>query len=926
MWIKYRTDISISGRGFSASYTTSCNNRLTAFNGAIESPNFPQPYSINSNCSWTIEASPGNTINISFSTFDLETHSSCQYDYLELRDGGTPSSTLLGRYCGNTMPPALASTGNLVLVNFVTDSSVVGSGFHLDYATHGCGGPLTGASGTFSSPNYPNSYDHARMCEWTITVQTGKSINLVIEDFDMENAPNCSFDALEIYYGSDETGILASRLCHTQTTAQTLSSTGNTMYIRMRTDSSISGKGFRASYTAVDGGCGGNFSALSGVIVSKNYPSNYPHNTECEWLISLGTNQPVVLNFMDFDIEGGSCSFDYVNLYDGPDMTSPLIAHLCGRNLPNPVTYRASNNYMFIKMRADYSVTGRGFKANYTAVYGGNLVGDSGQVASPGYPQRYPANANYVWTITVSAVAGCGGNLVAATTVQDLQSPGYPNGYSSSLNCVWNIAAPPGHRVWVNITAIDLEAHSSCNYDYVSIYDSCGGRLRDLTGVITSPNYPSNYLDNSNCTWVVQATNGRTVSVTFNSTFNIPSSSGCGSDYVQLLNGGHADSPPLLPNGTTSGSGRYCGSQPPSPNRFETSGNLLYINFVSDGCRYDFIEFRDGSTDASPLIGARNCGTDHPSSALSTGNVMRARFRTDNSVTRAGFKANYRIATCGGRISAQNGTLTSPNYPANYGSNANCLWYINGPTGHYLTFTFNSFALESSANCANDYVEVREYNETGNSLGKWCGSATPQAFDTSDSYVVVRFVSNGNIVARGFSLSFQASVEECGGDLTTPTGTFTSPNYPGQYAHSRQCVWRITVQQGRRIRLTFPDFGLEYSRTCAWDYVMVTNGIMDDSPMIGRYCGNNTDVIESSANTMTVKFRSDGSISNRGFRAVYTSNDEARPDGTGPIIEKFCGNNTIPAPVHCGGTLTAPYGALSSPNYPNNYDHNDACA
>jgi len=48
--------------------------------------------------------------------------------------------------------------------------------------------------------------------------------------------------------------------------------------------------------------------------MSKNYPSNYPHNTECEWLITLPVNHPVIFSFMDFDIEGGSCAYDYVDV------------------------------------------------------------------------------------------------------------------------------------------------------------------------------------------------------------------------------------------------------------------------------------------------------------------------------------------------------------------------------------------------------------------------------------------------------------------------------------------------------------------------------------------------------------------------------------------------------------------------------------
>lgn len=36
-------------------------------------------------------------------------------------------------------------------------------------------------------------------------------------------------------------------------------------------------------------------------------------------------------------------------------------------------------------------------------VYGNDLEGEFGQIASPLYPRTYPNNANYRWTITVAA-------------------------------------------------------------------------------------------------------------------------------------------------------------------------------------------------------------------------------------------------------------------------------------------------------------------------------------------------------------------------------------------------------------------------------------------------------------------------------------------------------------------------------------------
>lgn len=36
-------------------------------------------------------------------------------------------------------------------------------------------------------------------------------------------------------------------------------------------------------------------------------------------------------------------------------------------------------------------------------MFGNDIVGSSGQIASPLYPRTYPINADYRWTITVSS-------------------------------------------------------------------------------------------------------------------------------------------------------------------------------------------------------------------------------------------------------------------------------------------------------------------------------------------------------------------------------------------------------------------------------------------------------------------------------------------------------------------------------------------
>lgn len=65
-----------------------------------------------------------------------------------------------------------------------------------------CGGDLVSATGSFSSPSYPNQYMHSRVCEWRITVQIGHQVNLYFDDFDVEDSSTCVFDSVKVLFHS----------------------------------------------------------------------------------------------------------------------------------------------------------------------------------------------------------------------------------------------------------------------------------------------------------------------------------------------------------------------------------------------------------------------------------------------------------------------------------------------------------------------------------------------------------------------------------------------------------------------------------------------------------------------------------------------------------------------------------------------------
>ena len=102
---------------------------LTASNGTVTSPNYPNNYKSNSNCAWRITVPAGFRVYLVFEDFELESHSSCNYDSVELRNGFTNTSPLIGKYCGSTTPPAATSQGRNLYIKFKTDGSGTRKGF-----------------------------------------------------------------------------------------------------------------------------------------------------------------------------------------------------------------------------------------------------------------------------------------------------------------------------------------------------------------------------------------------------------------------------------------------------------------------------------------------------------------------------------------------------------------------------------------------------------------------------------------------------------------------------------------------------------------------------------------------------------------------------------------------------------------------------
>jgi len=80
-------------------------------------------------------AKEGKAIELTFRAFELERHSNCRYDYLEVHDGDGPQMPLLGKFCGNVVPAPVKSSQNAIYIKFYSDGLTPKRGFTLKWQT-----------------------------------------------------------------------------------------------------------------------------------------------------------------------------------------------------------------------------------------------------------------------------------------------------------------------------------------------------------------------------------------------------------------------------------------------------------------------------------------------------------------------------------------------------------------------------------------------------------------------------------------------------------------------------------------------------------------------------------------------------------------------------------------------------------------------
>ncbi|MEK7224679.1 MAG: N-acetylmuramoyl-L-alanine amidase, partial [Bacteroidota bacterium] len=96
---------------------------------------------------------------------------------------------------------------------------------------------------------------------------------------------------------------------------------------------------------------------------------NYSNDERSVWVINPSGATSVTLTFSSFNVEN---TWDYLYIYDGNDVWSPLIGYYTGTTSPGAVT--SSGGALTVEFRSDCATTAAGWNGNWTSTSGALFV------------------------------------------------------------------------------------------------------------------------------------------------------------------------------------------------------------------------------------------------------------------------------------------------------------------------------------------------------------------------------------------------------------------------------------------------------------------------------------------------------------------------------------------------------------------------
>ncbi len=302
MLVVFVSDYSTTMQGFSANYTSTgsayCSgttNLNTSDYATFTDGSGGSNYCNNQDCKWLIQPPQATSVTLNFTAFALEDAASdgTIYDAVEVYDGTTTSATLLGRFTGSNLPPAITSSGGSMLVRFISDLEENKQGFSAYYTSTqnpyctGTTTTLTAQSGTFADGSAANNYANNTSCSWLIQPTNATAITLSFSAFNTE----LNYDGVIVYDGANNTAPVLGQFSGTSI-PNSVTSTGGSMYVEFLSDPAVRGQGWTANYTSTI------TTGIDEALLKANF-NFYPNPTDGIFTVNSGFENSGTLEIYD---------------------------------------------------------------------------------------------------------------------------------------------------------------------------------------------------------------------------------------------------------------------------------------------------------------------------------------------------------------------------------------------------------------------------------------------------------------------------------------------------------------------------------------------------------------------------------------------------------------------------------------------------
>ena len=708
--------------------------------------------------------------------------------------------------------------------------------FSIDLNGQYCSGTtyLNQSTGTFEDGSGTSDYMNNSDCKWIIQPSNATSITLSFSFMDLSGA-----DFVKVYDGNSVWDPILATYDGSAPNPPigSIISTGGTMLIHFSTNSSYPDPGWTANYTSTStpsSYCNGTQTLYNttGSFNDGSGVNNYLSNTQCNWLISPGTNKIIHLNFTSFNTESG---FDEVNIYDGQNSLAPLLGTYSGTNIPP--TINSSSGALFITFESDNMVEADGWSATYYTTT----------------QTQYCSGTN---TLTNAS-----GSFTDGSSSSDI--------YSSNTYCNWLIQPPNAANIQLSFNYFNTEQY----YDELKIYDGASASA-NLIGTYSGNTLPP----------IIQSS-GPSLYLRFTSD-NYINNYGWSASYSSNTN--------TYCSGTTNLYGAIGNISDGSPNNIDYANNSdcywiisppgatsidLNLNYFQTESGYDFLNIYDGNSTSSNLLYSLS-GSSFPSLIQSTNGEVLLHFTSDNASTDLGwdldYSANYSTSNpyCSGttNLSASQGLVEDGSGVNLYENNSNCSWLIAPPGAIYLELDFDYIELEQN----NDWVHVYDGSSTSDPLlGSFTGSVQNVLIQSSSGEVLVHFTSDASTKSDGWEFeyeSFYLPPDYCNDTLmyTNQIDTFEDGSENFNYNNNTSCFWLIEADPGNEIALDFNYFDIEKNR----DFLHIYDGRTENDNLIISLSGQSVPyTITSTSNFMLLHFETDENNRYDGWEATYTIGD-----------------------------------------------------